>query len=66
MISSMVSHKDLARSVAFFIYINDLPLSLKFSKVNMYADDTIISFSTNSIYTVNNAINEDLMLLKTA
>ena len=31
----------------------------------MYADDTIISFSSNSIYTINNAVNEDLMLLKT-
>ena len=30
----------------------------------MYADDTIISFSPNSIYTMNNAVNEDLMLLK--
>ena len=33
--------------------------------VNMYADDTIISFSANSIYTINNAVNEDLTLLKT-
>ena len=49
----------------FLIYINDLPLSFKFSKMNMYADDTIISFSANSIYTINNAVNEDLMLLKT-
>ena len=49
----------------FLIYINDLPLSLKFSKVNMYADDAIISFSANSIYTINNAVNEYLMLLKT-
>ena len=49
----------------FLIYINELPLSLKFSKVNMYADDTVISFSANSIYTINNAVNEDLMLLKT-
>ena len=49
----------------FLTYINDLPLSLKFSKVNMYAADTIISFSANSIYTINNAVNEDLMLLKT-
>ena len=31
----------------------------------MYADDTIISFSANSIYTINNAVSEDLILLKT-
>ena len=33
------------------------------SKLNMYADDTIISFSSNSICTINNSIN-DLMMLK--
>ena len=49
----------------FLVYINDLPLSLKFQKVNLYADDTIISFSTNYIYIIKNAVNEDLMLLKT-
>ena len=30
----------------------------------MHADDTIISFSSNSVYTINNVVNEDLMLLK--
>ena len=45
------------------IYINDLPLSLKSSKVNIFAVDTIISFSTNSTHTIN-AVHEDLMLLK--
>ena len=49
----------------FLIYINDLPLSFKFQKVNLYADDTIISVSTNYIYIIKNAVNEDLMLLKT-
>ena len=27
-------------------------------------DDNIISFSSNSIYTINTAVNEDLMLFK--
>ena len=31
----------------------------------MYADDTIISVSSNSFYTISNAVNEDLLLLKT-
>ena len=31
----------------------------------MYADDNIISISFNSIHTINNAENEELMLLKT-
>ena len=33
----------------FLLYINDLPLSLNYSDVNMYADDTSISFSSDSI-----------------
>ena len=37
----------------FILYINDLPLSLKHSQVNMYADDTSISFSANSIPVIN-------------
>ena len=31
----------------------------------MYADDTISFFSSDSIYITKNAVNEDLMLLKT-
>ena len=31
----------------------------------MFADDTFISFSSNSTRTINNAVNEDLMLTKT-
>ena len=52
-------------SVAFFIYKNDILLSVKSSKVHMYADNTIIFFSSNAIYIIINAVNEDLMLLKT-
>ena len=33
----------------FLVYINDLHLSINHSEVNMYADDTSISFSSNSI-----------------
>ena len=37
----------------FILYINNVPLSLKRSQVNMYANDTSISFSTNSIPLIN-------------
>ena len=47
----------------FILYINYLPLSLKHSQVNMYADDTSISFSANSI---NERVNEDLDSLRTS
>ena len=49
----------------FILYINDLPLSLKHSQVNMYADDTSISFSANSIPVINERVNEDPDSLKT-
>ena len=52
-------------SLLFILYINDLPLSLKHSQVNMYADDTSISFSANSIPVINERVNEDLDSLKT-
>ena len=45
----------------FLIYINDLPLALDSSNVNMYADDTSIYYSSKSIY---NAVNKDLQSLK--
>ena len=48
----------------FIIYINDLPLSIKHSNVNMYADDTSLSFSSKNILTINERVNEDLKCLK--
>ncbi len=49
----------------FLIYINDLHLSLNYSEVNMYADDTSISFSSDSIPVINECVNTDLLCLKT-
>ena len=48
----------------FIIYINDLPLSTKHSQVNMYADDTSLSFSSKNILTINERVNEHLKCLK--
>ena len=48
----------------FLIYINDLPLTLDSSNVNMYADDTSIYYSSKSISSINNAVNKDLQSLK--
>ena len=48
----------------FIIYINDLPLSIKHSQVNMYADETSLSFSSKNILTINERVNEDLKCLK--
>ena len=48
----------------FIIYVNDLHFSLRHSDVNMYADDTSLSFSSKSIQLINECINEDLGYLK--
>ena len=48
----------------FLIYINDLPLSLKLGEVNMYADDTSISYSSDSVTNIDDSVNEDLDHLK--
>ena len=49
----------------FLVYINDLHLSINHSEVNMYADDTSISFSSNSIPDINQKVNFDLLCSKT-
>ena len=48
----------------FIIYVNDLHFSLRHSDVNMYADDTSLSFSSKSIQLINECVNEDLGYLK--
>ena len=48
----------------FLIYINDLPFSLKNSEVVMYADDTIISYSSKDNDELNETLNSDLDSLK--
>ena len=50
----------------FLIYINDLPLKLNASVASMYGDGTSISFSSNSISTVNNFVNKDLITIDIA
>ncbi len=49
----------------FILYINDLPLSLKHSQLNTYADDTSLSFSADSMPLINENFNDDLDNLKT-
>ena len=48
----------------FIIYISDLPLAMKHSQVNMYADITSLSFFSIYILTINEWVNEDLKCLK--
>ena len=49
--------------LAFLIYINDLPNYVTHCKVNMYADDTVIYYASNSTNDIVNCINEDLNVI---
>ena len=48
----------------FLVYINDLPDCLEKSNVSMYADDTCLYHSIDSVDAMNQAINADLIALK--
>ena len=49
--------------LAFLIYTNDLPNYITHCKVNMYADDTVIYYASNSTKDIVNCINEDLNII---
>ena len=44
----------------FLIYINDLPSCVKYSKVRMYAHDTILTIASDNEYILEEQINHDL------
>ena len=44
----------------FLLYINDLPLYVDHGMSDLYADDTNIHFSSNSISDINIKLNEDM------
>ena len=48
----------------FFVYVNDLPSSVKNSTASMYANDTSLSCKSKILTQLNEAINDDLMSLE--
>ena len=48
----------------FLLFINDVPLSLHDSKVNMYADDTSLAYASNSIDDIMKSMNTELENLR--
>ena len=44
----------------FIVYVNDLPLSIKYSQVNVYTSDASLSFYSSGISKINEKINEYL------
>ena len=41
----------------FLLYINDLPFALKKAETNMYADDTMISYSSKTLDELHMVLN---------
>ena len=48
----------------FLIYVNDLPLSLQFCTLDLFADDATLSSSDSSICILTHNLNEDLINFK--
>ena len=43
----------------FLLYRNDLPFALKKAETNMYADDTMISYSSKTLYELHRVLNAE-------
>ena len=44
----------------FLIYINDLPLHVKESKINLFGDDTTVHKAAQSLDVIENSLNNDI------
>ena len=47
----------------FVVYITDLPRAIKNPTTSMYADDTSLCFKSKDLFQINEALNENLLLL---
>ena len=47
----------------FIIYVNDMPNVIKHCKIILYADDTLLYYSSTSANDINKYVNEDLNLI---
>ena len=48
----------------FLLYVNDLPLYLRETILELYADDTTIHTSNESVHIINNKFQNDLVQVK--
>ena len=48
----------------FLIYINDLPLHVKHSDIDLFADDTTVHKASSSLSAVENDLNSDIVEIK--
>ena len=48
----------------FLLYINDLPFALEKAETNMYADDTMISYSSKTLDELHMVLNAELVVIE--
>ena len=62
-VSVSVPQGSILGPLLFIIYINDMPSIVKHCKVILYADDTLLYYSSNSAREIEKYVNEDLHLI---
>ena len=62
-VSVGVPQGSILGPLLFIIYINDMPSIVKHCKVILYADDTLLYYSSNSAREIEKYVNEDLHLV---